>query len=105
MRCQKYLSYYGMGWSRNENLWVGVIVGLIFGTIIVMVIWTIYLNSRVNIRSEEFVVISVDIKQYDPKRYYYTIIPTDKDESSKIFHLHLNDRYFNIGDTLKLKLK
>jgi len=74
--------------------------GLIFGFITSSVIWLISLNSRVNIRTDSFIVIGIE--QSDSKEYRYTIIPTNDAESCKNLYIDSNSR-FNMGDTLKLK--
>lgn len=76
------------------------IVGFIFGIVIAMALWLIYLSSRVNIRSESFIVTCIE--QSDSKEYRYTITPISEDESGKILFINSNN-HFNIGDTLKLK--
>lgn len=76
------------------------IVGFIFGIVIATALWIIYLSSRVNIRSESFIVTSIE--QSDSKKYRYTITPINEDESGKILFINSNN-HFNIGDTLKLK--
>lgn len=75
-------------------------VGLIFGVVITMALWTIYFSSRINIRSESFIVVGIE--RSDSKEYRYTIIPTNENESGKNFYINSNN-HFNIGDTLKLK--
>lgn len=85
---------------NDENKGVYFIVGFIFGIVIAMALWIIYLSSRVNIRSESFIVTGIE--QSDSKKYLYTIIPINEDESGKILYINSNN-HFNIGDTLKLK--
>ena len=85
----------------NDKDFIGYfIAGLIFGVIIAMALWLIYLSSRVNIRSESFIVTCIE--RSDSKEYRYTITPINEDESGKILFINSNN-HFNIGDTLKLK--